>query len=97
MPGVTIHFEEANGVNQDLILALTFEKINCSEAVKKYGEHNILVYAREVSSHYSKRILDAVGLDAIVRVSPIHCHSKKDVDTFLKVTQLIMSEVKVQV
>lgn len=95
--GVTIHFEEANGVNQDLILALTFENMTCAEAVDEYGKHNTLVYARESSSHYSKRILDAVGLDAIVRVSPIHCHTKKDVDTFLEITQAIASEAKVQV
>lgn len=97
IPGVAIHFEEANGVNQDLILALTFDHMTCAEAVDEYGKHNTLVYARESSSHYSKRILDAVGLDAIVRVSPIHCHTKKDVDTFLKVTQAIASEAKIQV
>lgn len=87
MPAVTIHFEEANGINQDLILALTFENMSCAEAVQKYGEHNILIYARESSSHYSKRILEAVELKEIVRVSPIHCHSKEDVDAFLKTTQ----------
>ncbi|WP_394120281.1 aminotransferase class V-fold PLP-dependent enzyme [Planococcus donghaensis] len=97
IPGVTIHFEQANGVSQDLILALTFENMTCSEAVDKYGACNILVYARETSSHYSKRILDAVGLDAIVRVSPIHCHTKEDVDLFLKVTQEIASDAKVEI
>ena len=89
LPNVTIHFEEANGVNQDLILALTFADVSCAEAVDKYGEQNILVFARESSSHYSKRILEAVHLDAIVRVSPIHCHTPEDVDRFLKVTQQI--------
>lgn len=95
IPGVTIHFEGANGVNQDLILALRFDNMSCAEAVDQYGEHNILVYAREASSHYSKRILDAVGLDAIVRVSPIHCHTKEDVENFLKVTKEIAAKVEV--
>lgn len=89
IPNVTVHFEEANGVNQDLILALTFDNISCGDTVQKYGENNILVYARESSSHYSKRILEAVKLDAIVRVSPIHCHTPDDVDKFLEVTRLI--------
>jgi selenocysteine lyase/cysteine desulfurase len=97
MPGVTMHFEKANGVNQDLILALTFDNMTCSDAVKKYGDSNILVYARESTSHYSKRILDAVGLNAIVRVSPIHCHTKEDVDAFLKVTQAILTETNITV
>lgn len=97
IPGVKIHFEQANGVNQDLILALTFDQMTCPEAVDKYGERNVLVYAREASSHYSKRILDAVGLDAIVRVSPIHCHTQEDIDAFLQVTQAIAGEVKVEV
>lgn len=89
MENVTVHFEEANGVNQDLILALTFNNMSCAEAVDRYGEHGVLVYARESSSHYSKRILEAVNLDAIVRVSPIHCHTAEDVDRFLEVTQII--------
>lgn len=97
MEGVTIHFEKANGIHQDLILALTFESMSCSDAVKEYGEYNILVYAREASSHYSKRILDAVELDAIVRVSPVHCHTIEDVDAFLKVTQQITSQLNIQV
>lgn len=97
LEGVTIHFEKANGINQDLILALTFENLSCSEVVKEYGKHNILVYARESTSHYSKRILDAVGLDAIVRVSPIHCHSKEDIKAFLKVTQQISSHLNIKV
>lgn len=89
IPNVTVHFEEANGIKQDLILALTFDNVSCEEAVQLYGEQNILVYARESSSHYSKRILDAVNLNAIVRVSPIHCHTPKDVDKFLEITQKI--------
>ncbi len=89
MKNVKVHFEKENGVNQDLILALTFDNISNAEAVDHYGEENILVYARESSSHYSKRILEALELDSIVRVSPIHCHSKDDVDSFLKVTKKI--------
>ncbi|WP_339229736.1 aminotransferase class V-fold PLP-dependent enzyme [Oceanobacillus sp. FSL K6-2867] len=89
IPNVTVHFEKANGKTQDLILALTFDNISCPDAVQKYGENNILVYARESSSHYSKRILGAVKLDAIVRVSPIHCHTPGDIDKFLEVTRLI--------
>ena len=71
---------------------MTFDNISCADVVQKYGENNILVYARESSSHYSKRILEAVNLNAIVRVSPIHCHTPEDVDKFLEVTRLIAEE-----
>ncbi|WP_340084333.1 aminotransferase class V-fold PLP-dependent enzyme [Siminovitchia sp. FSL H7-0308] len=87
MENVNVHFEEINGVNQDLILALTFDNLSCTDVILKYGEQGILVYARESTSHYSKRILNAVSLDAIVRVSPIHCHREEDVDRFLEVTE----------
>src|SRR5699024_8340024 len=72
---VTIHFEEANGINQDLILAMTFSNMSNSRAVEIYKENNIQVFAREASSHYSRRILEAVGLESLVRVSPVHVHN----------------------
>ena len=87
MENVKIHFEQENGVQQDLILALTFDNISNSKAVDIYAEHGIVVFARESSSHYSKRILESVGLESLVRVSPIH--NKDDVDQFLKITKLI--------
>lgn len=89
LKNVTIHFEAANGVKQDLILAMTFSNISNSRAVEIYKENNIQVFARESDSHYSKRILEAVGLESLVRVSPVHVHNAADVDEFLRVTKLI--------
>lgn len=86
---VTIHFEESNGVSQDLILAMTFSNVSNSRAVEIYKENGIQVFAREASSHYSKRILEAVGLRSLVRVSPVHVHNAEDVDEFLRVTEMI--------
>ncbi|MFC3420019.1 aminotransferase class V-fold PLP-dependent enzyme [Salinicoccus hispanicus] len=86
---VEVHFENRNGLNQDLILALTFDNISNSKAVECYEQRSITVFAREDSSLYSKRILEAVGLKSIVRVSPIHCHSADDVDKFLIATREI--------
>src|SRR5699024_4019894 len=89
LKNVTIHFEAANGVKQDLILAMTFSNISNSRAVEIYKENNIQVFARESDSHYSKRILEAVGLESLVRVTPVHVHNAADVDEFLRVTKLI--------
>ena len=86
---VMIHFEKENGIDQDLILAMTFSNISNSNAVEVYKKNNIQVFAREASSHYSKRILESVGLDSLVRVSPIHVHNSEDVDEFLRVTKII--------
>ncbi|CAD2080292.1 cysteine desulfurase [Jeotgalicoccus coquinae] len=86
---VMIHFEKENGIDQDLILAMTFSNISNNKAVEVYKENSIQVFAREASSHYSKRILESVGLDSLVRVSPIHVHNSEDVDEFLRVTKII--------
>src|SRR5699024_2464133 len=91
MDHVKLHFAKENGLHQDLILAITFENLTSAEAVQAYSENNILVYDRQASSHYSKRILESVELDSIVRVSPLHCHNQDDVDTFLKVTDKMSS------
>ena len=86
---VMIHFEKENGIDQDLILAMTFSNISNNKAVEVYKENSIQVFAREASSHYSKRILESVGLDSLIRVSPIHVHNSEDVDEFLRVTKII--------
>jgi len=91
MDHVKLYFAKENGLHQDLILAITFENLTSAEAVQAYSENNILVYDRQASSHYSKRILESVELDSIVRVSPLHCHNQDDVDTFLKVTDKMSS------
>src|SRR5699024_656872 len=57
--GVNVHFAEQNIENQDFIVSLTFDNIKCDEAVKMYGEENVLVYERLNTSFYSKRVLDA--------------------------------------
>lgn len=89
LKGVTLHFAEQNIENQDCILAITFDNLSPTKAVEKYGEKNIRVYDRVDSSFYSKRILNAVNLNGIVRVSPLHCHTVEEIDAFLKVTEEI--------
>ena len=52
----------------------------------EYQKRGVTVYERISSSIYSKRILDALGIDGAIRVSPLHCHSADDIDEFLKIT-----------
>lgn len=89
MKGVNLHFTEQKQENRDLIIAISFDRLTCTEAVAKYGELGVLVYDRLSSSFYSKRILNAVGLIEIVRVSPLHCHTIEEVDEFLRITEKI--------
>ena len=45
------------------------------------------VYERSVASLYSRRMLESLGLQGAVRVSPLHCNSPAEVDAFLRITQ----------
>ena len=46
------------------------------------------------TSLYSKRIVESLGLTGAIRVSPLHCHSTKDIEDFLRVTADIAATVK---
>ncbi|MDX3229206.1 hypothetical protein [Streptomyces sp. ME19-01-6] len=43
----------------------------------------MIVYERVASSPYSERILRSLGLDGVVQVSPLHCHTLDEVEQFL--------------
>ena len=51
------------------------------------------MFERVRSSMYSKRIVEALGLEGAIRVSPLHCHGVEDVDKFLKITRTIAESV----
>ncbi|MDO5349444.1 MAG: aminotransferase class V-fold PLP-dependent enzyme [Lachnospiraceae bacterium] len=74
---------------KDLIIAMGIKGIEYSECVQKYLEHGVTVFERLRSSMYSKRIVEALGLDGAIRVSPLHCHGTDDIDQFLKITKEI--------
>ena len=39
-------------------------------------------------------MLKSFGIEGSIRVSPIHCHSIKDIEKFLKITGNICNHVK---
>ncbi len=79
---------------RDLILAIGFEDIGYTEAVREYEKRNVIVYDRLASSIYSKRMLASFGLDGAVRVSPLHCNSREDMYSFLRTTKEIIAAYK---
>ena len=49
--------------------------------------HGVTLFERVKSSQYSKRIVETLGLEGALRVSPLHCHGTDDIDKFLKITK----------
>ena len=89
LPGVEVFLDHDDLGQRDLILAIGFEHIGCTEAVNEYEKRGVIVYERVASSLYSKRMLESFGLAGAVRVSPLHCNSPADVDRFLVITREI--------
>ncbi|MGK0271916.1 MAG: cysteine desulfurase/selenocysteine lyase [Cocleimonas sp.] len=93
MQGVDVYLDYEDLTKRDLILAINFKNIEPAAAVKEYSQHGVTVFERVNTSLYSKRMLESFGLQGAIRVSPLHCHSAKDMDEFLAITKS-MSEAK---
>ncbi|MFJ8048328.1 aminotransferase class V-fold PLP-dependent enzyme [Streptomyces luteogriseus] len=90
MPGVHVHFaDQAMSSPRDLIVPLTFDLRSCADAVRAYEELGVIVYERVATSHYSERILRSLGLEEVVRVSPLHCHTLEEAEHFLTATEKV--------
>ena len=87
--GVTVYNDNPDLTRRDLILAIGFDNITPTQATAEYVKRGIVVFDRVDTSLYSERMLHSFGLKGIVRVSPLHCHSLDEVETYLKVTQEI--------
>lgn len=87
MKGVKVFLDYPDLTTRDFILAMGFENLGYTQAVREYEKRNVIVYDRLATSIYSKRMLDSFGMDGAVRVSPLHCNTATDIDQFLRVTQ----------
>ena len=93
LEGVNVFLDYEDLSKRDLILAIGFEHLGHTEAVREYERRGVIVYERVASSLYSKRMLDSFGLEGAIRVSPLHCNSVTDIDRFLKITRDISEAV----
>jgi cysteine desulfurase / selenocysteine lyase len=91
VPGVTVLMDHDDLVRRDLIIAIAIDGLEHTQAVREYEKRGVIVYERVASSIYSGRMLNSLGLEGAVRVSPLHCHTFEDVDRFLRVTAAISS------
>lgn len=89
LPGVKVFLDYEDLTKRDLILAIAFDGLDHTEAVREYERRGAIVYERVASSIYSRRMLESFGLEGAVRVSPLHCHGAADIDKFLSITREI--------
>ena len=87
--GVTVFVDTDDISARDLIVAIAIDNTDFTECVAEYQRRGVTVYERINTSIYSKRILDALGLNGAIRVSPLHCHGTDDIDEFLRITAKI--------
>ncbi len=91
LDGVTVHLDYEDLSKRDFIVGISLEGIDYNVAVDLYSRENIIVYDRVASSIYSKRMLESFDMDGAIRISPMHCQSKEEILTFLKVTKKIVN------
>lgn len=85
--GVQVFLDHPDLTHRDLILAISIDGLEHAQTVREYEKRGVIVYERVASSIYSKRMLESFGLQGAVRVSPLHCHGRDDIDRFLAITQ----------
>jgi len=88
MSGVKIHFfpENEDLSTRDCLLPISIKGKSTSEAVQEYLKNGIVVYDRVRTNPMSRRPLDNMGVKEIIRVTPLHCNSKEEIDEFLRAT-----------
>lgn len=77
---------------KDLIIAMGIKGIDYSDCSQKYLEQGVTIFERLKTSPYSQRMIETLGIEGSLRVSPLHCHSKEDVDKFLRITKKIAEQ-----
>lgn len=90
---VEVYVDMEDLTYKDLIIAMGIKGIDYAECSQKYLEHGVTIFERVLTSPYSKRIVEALGLKGALRVSPLHCNSSADIDKFLQITKKIAESI----
>lgn len=86
IPGVHVISDNPDLTQRDLIVALTFDGKRCADVSREYEKRGVIVHERDKSSLYNERQVLSLGVDGIVRITPLHCHRIDEIDKFLKIT-----------
>ena len=89
---VTVYVDTKDITKRDLIVAMGIDGMDFTECVAEYQRRGVTVYERINTSIYSKRIVEALGIQGAIRVSPLHCHGTEDIDEYLKITAQMAKE-----
>ena len=90
IPGVRVYTDMEDLTKKDLIVAMSIDGIGLVELADEYMHRGVTVFERLRSSQYSERIIRTLEIEeGAIRVSPLHCHGKKDIDDFLIITRAI--------
>ena len=92
IPGVKVYVDTEDLSCRDLIVAMSIDGIDLSRCVQEYQKRGVTVFERLNTSVYSKRIVEAIGIEGAIRVSPLHCHTVEDIDRYLEITQELAKE-----
>ena len=87
IPKVEVYVDMEDLTYKDLIVAMGIKGINYAECSQRYLDHGVTIFERVKTSPYSQRIVESLGLEGALRVSPLHCHGTDDIDEFLKITK----------
>lgn len=87
LDGVDVLWDYRDLTKRDLIVGIAFANLKPTDAVREYEKRGVIVYERVASSLYSGRMLKSFNLDGAVRISPLHCHSSRDIERFLAITE----------
>ena len=90
---VEVYVDMEDLTYKDLIVAMGIKGIEYADCAQKYLERGVTIFERLKTSPYSQRIVEGLGLEGALRVSPLHCNSTDDIDKFLKITKDIAESV----
>lgn len=93
--GVHVYADCPDLTRRDLIAAVAIDGLSLSETVAEYYKRGAVVCDRPKTSMYARRIVESLGIkgEGAIRVSPMHCHGREDIDRFLNVTREIADTV----
>ena len=87
LDNIEIFLDSCSLCDKDFVLPISFKNISCQKAVCEYEKRGVIVFERLLSSFYSSRMLKALKIPDIIRISPLHCYNKNDIELFLKITE----------
>jgi selenocysteine lyase/cysteine desulfurase len=87
LEGVEVLWDYPDLTKRGLIAAIRFTNLRPADAAREYEKRGVIVFQREMSSLHSARMLKSFNIDGAVRISPLHCHTPRDVERFLAITR----------